>query len=297
MELRQLEYFQKVSRLKNITRAAEQLFVTQPAITVAIQKLEEELGVLLFDRSQKHFTLTAEGLIFLQRVDHVLSSLQNAIQEMGDCGQLQKKIIKLGVPPMIGSFLFPPLFADFQKKYPSLGLSTVEAGSVTIRELLERDELDLGIIFVTDSWPLLDTLTITKGAIHVCLPLGHPLSDLPMVPFNLLAEQSFVLFAEGTYHRQVIIKECSRNQITPHIILSSGQIETIRGLVAEGVGISFLPDFIISKYPDIVGRPLAETLPLSIGLAWKKTKYLSNASRSFISFMTNFSPLNTDPEK
>ena len=84
MELRQLEYFQMASRLKNITRAAERLKVSQPNITVAIKKLEAELGVQLFDRSQKQLTLTPEGTVFLNRIDIALRIIQDALLELND---------------------------------------------------------------------------------------------------------------------------------------------------------------------------------------------------------------------
>ena len=90
MELRQLEYFQMASRLKNITRAAERLRVSQPNITVAIKKLESELGIQLFDRSQKQLSLTPEGAVFLERVEVALRNIQDAVLEINDYKQLLK---------------------------------------------------------------------------------------------------------------------------------------------------------------------------------------------------------------
>ena len=100
MELRQLEYFQMASRLKNITRAAERLRVSQPNITVAIKKLEAELGIQLFDRSQKQLALTPEGAVFLNRIELALRNIQDAVLEVNDYKQLQKGTIKIGIPSM-----------------------------------------------------------------------------------------------------------------------------------------------------------------------------------------------------
>ncbi|MFZ5754419.1 MAG: LysR family transcriptional regulator [Bacillota bacterium] len=287
MELRQLEYFQMVSRLNNITRAAERLHVTQPSITIAIQKLEDELGVTLFDRSQKQITLTAEGQVFLQRVENILRSIQDAMLEMNDYRDLQKGSIKIGIPPMIGSFLFPEIFANFKTLYPHLELCIIEEGSIAIRKLLEKGELDLGIVIISHPSPLLETLPITKGEILLCLPPNHPLVHCSSVPFFQLRGESFILLKEDTYHRQIIMEECSKNKFTPNIILSSSQIETIRGLVAKGVGISFLLDVIARKSADVISLPLSEPLFIEIGLAWKKDKYLSKASQVFIEFVKN----------
>ena len=94
MELKQLEYFQMTSRLKNITRAAKRLSVSQPNITVAIKKLEAELGIQLFERSQKQLSLTPEGAVFLNRIEQALRNIQDAVLEVNDYKQLQKGTIK-----------------------------------------------------------------------------------------------------------------------------------------------------------------------------------------------------------
>jgi DNA-binding transcriptional LysR family regulator len=291
MDMRQLEYFQMVSRLKSITRAAEQLHVAQPSITIAIKKLEDELGIQLFDRSQKQFALTAEGQVFLQRVESILRSLQEAITEMGDYRQLQRGTIKLGIPPMIGTFLFPQIFVDFQKQFPQLKLSIIEGGSLAVREQLEKRDLDLGIIILAPDLATLATVPLTTCQIHVCLPPDHPLCSQATISFSQLKDQPFILLNEGTYHRQMILDQCAKHHFTPHILLSSSQIETIRALVAKGVGISFFFDVIARKTDAIVSRPLSDPLNIQIGLAWNKDKYLSHASQAFIGFITQLAQL------
>ena len=146
MELRQLEYFQMASRLRNITRAAERLRVSQPNITVAIKKLEAELGIQLFDRSQKQLSLTPEGAVFLNRVELALRNIQDAVLEVNDYKQLQKGTIKIGIPPMMGAYLFPKIFSSFQRRYSHLEIFMHEEGSMSIREQLERDELDFAAV-------------------------------------------------------------------------------------------------------------------------------------------------------
>ena len=141
VELRQLEYFQMAARLKNLTRAAERLHVSQPNITVAIKKLESSLGIQLFDRSQKQLSLTPEGSVFLSRVDVALRNVQDALIEIDDYKQLQKGTIRIGIPPMIGSFLFPRIYCDFRRQHPNLAINLFEEGSKKAREKLEDCEL------------------------------------------------------------------------------------------------------------------------------------------------------------
>ncbi|MDR3560765.1 MAG: LysR family transcriptional regulator [Negativicutes bacterium] len=289
MELRQLKYFQAVSRLKSITRAAEQLHIAQPAVSIAIKKLEEELGVQLFDRSQKQVALTVEGEIFLQRIDDILSRLQDTLTEISDYRTFQKGAIRVGVPPMIGAFLFPFLFNEFHQAYPQLELVIAEEGSLSIKTQLERGELDVGIMILSAVSPHLETTAITSGEIFVCLPPEHPLGRLEKVPWEELREQPFILLKEDTYGRQLVLEECTRHQFSPRVVFSSSQIETILGLVEQGTGITFLLDTIVRKHPNIISRPLTEPLFIEAGLVWNKDRYLSKATQAFIGFIRDFS--------
>jgi DNA-binding transcriptional LysR family regulator len=289
MELRQLEYFQMASRLNNITRAAERLHVSQPNITTAIQKLEHELGVQLFDRSQKQLSLTPEGQVFLNRIEIALQNIQDAVIEVNDYKQLQKGSIKIGIPPMIGSYLFPKIFFNFQRMYPKLEISIFEEGSLAIRKMLENGDLDLGIVIVTNASPTLNVLPLSSNQVLTCLPNNHALANRQTISMVELQAEPLILLKEDSYLRKIVLKEFEQLQIVPRIILSSNQIETIKGLVASGVGLSFLFDVIAQKDPAIQGIPLDNPIFVDIGLAWKKERYLTRASRALIEYIAGFS--------
>lgn len=284
MELRQLEYFQMASRLKNITRAAERLKVSQPNITVAIKKLEAELDIQLFDRSQKQLSLTPEGAVFLNRIEIALRNIQDAVLEVNDYKQLQKGTIKIGIPAMIGSYLFPQIFSSFQQRYPHLDIYLYEEGSMAIREQLERDELDFGIVIITDASPNLQLLPMSKNQLMACVPPNHSLAAQDFVEIEDLADTNLIMLKEGSYLRHLVLQKLKAVSITPDIVLESNQIETVKGLVASSVGIAFLLDFIIHDTPNVKSLPLKEPVFVDIGLAWKKDRYISRAAQSFIDF-------------
>jgi DNA-binding transcriptional LysR family regulator len=288
VELRQLEYFQAVSRLQNFTRAAEELHVAQPSITSSIQKLEEELGVTLFDRSQKKVTLTTEGLAFHGRIDKIMFEVRQAIEEMDDFRKLNKGTITFAAPPMIGAYLFPNIFNLFKSAHPNLDLVVYEEGSLAARTMLEKEELDLGMIILPENPTVLNTIPITQEEIMLCLSPGHPLSLAQSVSFSQLKDEAFVLLKEEFFHRRLVLDECARHGFTPRIVFSSNQIETIKAMVASNVGISFLMDMVIRNHPNLVGVSLAEPLSITIGLAWKKGKYLSKAAQAFIDFIVTY---------
>lgn len=287
MELRQLEYFQMASRLKNITRAAERLRVSQPNITVAIKKLEAELGIQLFDRSQKQLSLTPEGAVFLNRIELALRNIQDAVLEVNDYKQLQKGTIKIGIPSMIGAYLFPKIFSSFQRKYSHLDVYLYEEGSMKIREQLERDELDFGIVIISDASPSLQLLPMSTNQIVACVPESHPLAEKSSLCIQDMADTDLIMLKEGSFLRHLVLQKLKAASITPNIVLESNQIETIKGLVSSGVGIAYLLDFIVEGTPGIKSLPMSEPIFVDVGLAWKKDRYISKAAQSFIDFCKN----------
>ena len=287
MELRQLEYFQMASRLKNITRAAERLRVSQPNITVAIKKLEAELGIQLFDRSQKQLALTPEGAVFLNRIELALRNIQDAVLEVNDYKQLQKGTIKIGIPSMIGAYLFPKIFSSFQRQYPHLDIYLYEEGSMAIREQLERDELDFGIVIISNASQSLQLLPMSTSQIAACVPENHPLAAKDSISIQDLTDADLIMLKEGSFLRHLVLDKLKAANITPNIVLESNQIETIKGLVNSGVGLAFLLDFIVDGTPGIKALPLDEPIFVDVGLAWKKDRYISKAAQSFMDFCKN----------
>ena len=284
MELRQLEYFQMASRLRNITRAAERLRVSQPNITVAIKKLEAELGIQLFDRSQKQLSLTPEGAVFLNRVELALRNIQDAVLEVNDYKQLQKGTIKIGIPPMMGAYLFPRIFSSFQRRYSHLDIFMHEEGSMSIREQLERDELDFGIIIISGASNHLQLLPMAKSQVVCCVPESSPLANKNSISLEDIAEENIIMLKEGSFLRQTLMTKMKNASIEPNIVLESNQVVTLRGLVASGVGIAFLLDMVVEDEPGVKAIPLAEPMFVDVGLAWKKDRYISRAAKSFIDF-------------
>lgn len=285
MELRQLQYFQSVGRLQSITKTAEKFNIAQPSVTIAIQSLEKELGVQLLDRSHRRITFTAEGHIFLQKVDEILSLLAASVRQMTDCNVLDHGFIRMGITPTTSSVIFPRMFTEFHTQYPHIQLTSVEEGSLAIVNLLEKGELDIGIIIISDLTSGLEILPLTTEQVVLCLPSDHPLANRKNITFKNLKDYPFILFKEDTYLRQIVLQECKNNQIVPNIAFSSSQIETVIGLVHEGAGITFLLEATVRKYADMVSRPLASPLTVQMGLAWNKEKYLSKAARAFIDFV------------
>lgn len=292
MELRHLKYFQVVSQLNSLTKAAEVLHLTQPSLTVAMQKLEEELKVPLFDRSQRSLSLTLEGNLFLQHVNDILRRVNDSVSEMQDYRTMQTGSIKVGIPPMIGVFLFPHIFSKFRSLYPNFELTIVEQGTLSILRLLEQGKLDIGFgVLFDNQLAAMETLPVVQRQIVVCLPNEHRLNALPQIPIAALQDEPFILLQEDTYNRQIIMEECKKHLFAPKVIFSTRQVQTIINLVEQGIGLSFLLDVVAQKQTNISSRPLEHPLNIQTGLVWRKDKYLSNALKAFIDFIKDSFPV------
>jgi len=285
MELRQLQYFQMVCQLSSITEAAKKFYVSQPSITNSIKNLEKELSIVLFDRSKKQLFPTAEGKFFLKRVDEILKQVDNAASEMKDYQNLKKGILTIGIPPMIGTFIFPKIFIKFKKLYPNIELNIIEYGSITTTQMIEKEDLDLGLIIVDSPNKLLDSLPICNSELFVCLKKGHPLSKQSKITLEDIKNEPVILLKEGFYIRQKILESFNECNIQPNIILSSNHLDTIKSLITNGVGISFLLKEIVKDNKEISKIRFSTAIPIKIALIWKKDRYLSNVSKAFKDFL------------
>lgn len=287
MELRQLEFFLMVSKLNSFTRAAEQLYVSQPGVTSAIRSLEEELGIQLFDRSQKQVILTTEGRVFLNYVENVMRDISMTISGVNELKNLAKGTVRIGVPPLLAASLLPSLLFRFKSDYPSLELILVEEGSLSIQRSLEKNELDLGIVIEPQPSPALEIFPLTTQELTVCLNSGHALKHKASLALPELQEEQFILLKEDCLTRKAIMERFQHHQLTPRIFAESNHIQTIKGLVGCGAGISLLPSQTVAGDRQLLSLPLVPPLLIDIALLRPKDKYMSHAAQAFCNFIKN----------
>lgn len=285
MELKQIQYFYYVAKFQNVTRAAEKVLVAQPSVTAAVKKLEEELGLQLFDRSRRRMLLTDEGQVFFKRAEEILYQIEDVLKEMEDLKSRTHGSLRIGIPPMIGTYLFPHVFVNFSDAYPGIELNIWEYGSLDTRHMIKEGQLDMGIVIISGSSDELETIPISQSSIMACVYKGHPLSQSKELTVEALKDEKLIMLKEGFYHRKELMKLFREKGYRPKIVLSSSQLETIKSLVRSQVGITFLMQDVLGEEDGIVAIPLAEKVELQIGLAWRKDRYLSKAAQTFIDFI------------
>lgn len=289
MDIRELEYFVTVSELKNFTAAAKRLHISQPAISKSVHKLEEELGFHLLDRAQKRVSLTEEGNVFLTLAQDILSRLLDAQNTMTEYKNLTRGSFRIAVPPLLGAYVFPHLFAAFKSKYPSLEMVVIEDGSSTAVDFVQKEDVHVGLVILPPNLTDLHAHLITSQEIVVCLPIDHPLGTEPFLTFDQIKAESIILYNEGFLLREIILNEYAKFELTPKVALSTNQIQTIKAFVTKGVGISFLPVNSIKEARRMTKISLSPRLFLDMGLIWKPNKILPLACKAFIDFVNNYS--------
>lgn len=158
---------------------------------------------------------------------------------------------------------------------------------MSIREKLERDELDFGIVIISNMTPALNVLPMSRSQLMVCVQSGSPLAKKQSISAKDIARSDLIMMKEGSYLREILQDRLRQLKLTPNVVLESSQIVTIKGLVSHGVGIAFLLDFICESTEGMAAIPLSDPIFVDIGLAWKKDRYVSKAAQAFIDFCSD----------
>lgn len=290
MEIRDIRAFIEVANHQGFTKAAEHSHLSQPSLSKAVKKLEEELGVELFDRSTRHLLMTDAGKIVYKQGQQALASLQALpilLEELSD-GATGK--IKIGIPPLIGTLFFPQIARNFHTHYPNVKLELFEQGAVVIEQLVEDEKIDVGIIVLPTDKPIFNIYSIINDEFLLYIHRDHRLANRESVELNELKEEQFILFSKNFTLHKHIINACTEAGFIPSISYESSQWDLIIELVASNLGIALLPKSIFEKQ----NNPLIKTLPLqSSSLVWKlgvitkKDTYHSYALKRFIQLFTD----------
>lgn len=248
MELRQLGYFVAVAHRRHFTQAAEELALAQPTLSQQIHQLERELGVILFERTSRRVRLTSAGEALLVRAERILAEAAWAQKEMQEYAGLARGRVVIGALQSLEAFRFLDLLSRFHTRYPGIEMVLREEATERLWELLNTGQLDLTITqIIDDSWPLEITASsmvterlLTEELVLVVAP-NHALAHQQRATVEELRAEPFVVFKPGSGLRHTIIERSRAAGFAPRILFESGELSTIRSLVAEGLGISILP--------------------------------------------------------
>ncbi len=255
MELHEIRYFLALSRLKNFTRAAEACNVTQPALTRAIQKMEEELDGLLFSRERNNVHLTELGRLVEPHLTEVAARTEAARETAGRFLRLENAQLALGVMCSVGPLRFVGFLGRFKTAHPGVDLSLVEGVPERLCALLESGDLDVALMARPDGFPPeLHAERLYSEPFVIACSAGHRFAQRNAVAVADLDGESYLLRMNCEY-RDVLAEICLENGAALVRSFRSEREDWILTMVAAGLGVCFLPEYSAS-FPGVVGRPV-----------------------------------------
>lgn len=277
MTLTDLRYIVALARERHFGRAAEKCFVSQPTLSVAVKKLEEQLGVVLFERSPQEVRVTPVGQRIVAQAERVLAEAAQ-VEEIAaaDKGPLVGPL-RVGVIFTIAPWLLPRLVPLVKKRAPAMPLILEENYTHRLVEKLKNNELDLAILALPVEEPWLTTQAVYDEQFRVLAPAGHPWAADKAIDAAALLDAQLLMLGPGNCFRDQVMDLCatahSQSGVSPHVIEGSS-LETIRHMVASGVGVTVMPasavDDIRPKDPLLRVLPFREPCPARrVGLVWR----------------------------
>lgn len=293
MKIKDLEYFQQLIKNKNFSKVAQHFGVSQPTITMAIQRLERDFDTTFFVRDHVHRELrvTATGQQFANHVDLILNELQVARQEIARANSTK---IRFGLPPIIGNYYFPPLTPRLMRHQLMPALETYEHGSKELLKMLQHGELDMALL--GSLTPLKETRLkaqeLARFPFQVVVGAGHPLAKQATVDFADLKDEQFIIPDTEFFHDQAFKQMCRRAHFRPHILYRTADIHVIKAMVSENLGITFLTSLAIRPGDQVQQVQInGADLPIfHLSVAMRETEELTPRKQELWDLLTGSRP-------
>lgn len=288
MELRELRSFCTAAKLKSISRAAEQLNVGQPTVTTHIKKLEEELGVQLFDRIKRPIQLTPVGAALAQLASPLVDGIDSLATHAG--------IVEKEGPVRVASTheIIPHTLVQavrvFLKSYPHAHLRVLAGRREDVMHMVEEGEADIGLVPSPERGTDFEFLPLFPYERVLVAPLGHPLLKSPVTTLEEIAKHPLIMMGKGTWTRRMLEAEFRRRGVSFEVIVELDSMDTIKRYVALGMGVSVGPSLAIEPkdLEELGVMKLTHLLPVEqAGVIWLQGKTLSKRTQEFMAVMKN----------
>ena len=282
MTFSQLEIFVVVAELCGFTLAAQQLGISQSAVSHALKKLEEDLGVSLIERNKSQAELTVAGVRLLPRAREILGLSETIRQESADIKGLQLGSLRIGsFGPTSSLRLLPMILDGYRKQFPNIEVRIDEGNDQQVVQWLQERRVDVGFVVLPDE--RFDTFALIEDQMVALIPKSHSLADKDKILLKDLSRVPFILTEAGS--AQLISKLFAAEDLIPDIRYRTTQLMTTIALVAKGEGVALVAELALPQALQTDGyvvRQLAPQYTRTIGLALHSTRQASPATQAFI---------------
>ncbi|KON70653.1 LysR family transcriptional regulator [Peribacillus butanolivorans] len=288
MEILQLQYFQTVARLEHMTKAAEQLQIAQPSLSKTISRLEEDLGVALFDREHRKIRLNAAGRIFLNRVERAFAELNEGRREIVELADQDQKNITLAVTiPRV----LPDLLGTFLSEYPDVRFQQFLKSVSSMKQLLIEGEIDYCISSVPIEGPDIKWEPLIKEEIFLIVPPDHRLAGRACIHLNEVKDEAFISMNTGFGFRNLTDQFCQEAGFIQNIAFEGDEPAVISDLVRRGLGVAFVSELTWLHQTGSLSHKIRITEPAcqrTIGLGWSEKRYFTPVAKQFRLFVMDY---------
>lgn len=263
MEIRQLKYFIEVAKRQHFTQASKELHVAQSALSRQIARLETELGAPLFEREGRNVRLTRVGKLFLTRAENALGELERGRREIRAYLDPELGEVRVGFPQSLATHLIPNIIARFRRLHSGTRFTLRQGPAIEMTACVERGELDLALVSPPPrNAPALASKFLFTEELLAIVPPEHPLAAKKSIQLQELAEEPFIFHQVGYSLRTIGWEACRKAGFTPRIAFEGEETDTVRGLVAAGLGVSLMPKIALTENrTDLQPVPVRVTEP------------------------------------
>lgn len=286
MEIDQLKYFLKVAERGNFTRAAEDLQISQPALSRSIQKLEEELGQPVFERKARSIALTEAGTLLQARASEVLAILTDTKAEITDDGKSGR--VRVGAIPTIAPYLLPEILKGFSEAFPGANLVVQENTTDQLLKSCTQGEIDLAIVALPVPVKYLDVEELFEEELHLVLPPEHPLVNKSIIRLSDIQALPFVLLDEAHCLSENIVSYCRQKSFQPVAVERTSQLTMVQELVSLAHGVSMIPEMARRRDQSDrrVYRSFSRPIPTrTVAIAWNPYRFQSRLVQAFRDYL------------
>lgn len=284
MEIRQLRYFISVAEAGSISRAAERCGVAQPSLSQQIMKLEDSLGVVLFDRLGRGVALTDAGRALLPRARAIVYQVQEVQTHLKTNLDEGLGRLAVGAIPTMAPYLVPSLVAELRSEFPECEIHVREDLTANLLEAIADNDIDVAIMSTPVDHPLIETQVLAREPMLVVVPADHPLSDSGEFALADLRELPAVTLHEMHCLGQQIGDFCTAKRLAGNVVCRMTQIDTLLEFVRLGLGVSIVPRMVAEHdtHPGRAYLPFQGNVPTrEIALAWRKGRTKPRLARRF----------------
>ncbi len=306
---KKMEYVYTIYKEKSFTKAAKKLYVSQPCLSAAIKKLEDEIGLPLFERRYSDLRPTMIGYEYIRAAERIMDIQDDFSAKINEVTNMQYGKLKVGGSSYVSSYILPQIVSEFSQSYPGIEISITETSSLELKKMLEAEEIDLMIDSMDEEPPAFDCVPLTEEKILLAVPsddeCNKPLKEFaitpdmifksgfdsaPTISINRFRDEKFILLKRGHSMYRHAWDIFNKADFTPNVCFSLDQLSTSYALAASGNGACFVTDRLFRQHrftDNILLYNIEGSGSRTLYISKKKTAFSSNVINKFIEIAKN----------